>query len=83
MIPTPVQQFAAVVRDNLEEGAFYGYCGYLAFVALDALLVRLDALEEVADAADMIHAHGPGAPTRQPESCPLCAALARLLEAKA
>jgi hypothetical protein len=48
--------------------------------SLPALLARLDALEEVAEASDMIHAHGPGEPIRQPESCPLCAALARLRE---
>lgn len=48
--------------------------------SLPALLAHLDALEEVAEAADLIHAHGSGAPIRQPESCPLCAALARLQE---
>jgi NADPH-dependent ferric siderophore reductase len=51
-----------------------------AVTSLPALLDRLDALKEVAEAADMIHAHGSGAPIRQPESCPLCAALARLRE---
>lgn len=51
--------------------------------SLPALLARLDALEEVAEAADMIHAHGPGAPTRQPDSCSLCASLVRLREGKA
>lgn len=34
----------------------------------------------VAEAADLIHAHGPGKPMRMPDDCPLCGALRDLEE---
>jgi hypothetical protein len=40
--------------------------------------VRMARLEAVAEAADLIHAHGPGKPMRMPDDCPLCAALREL-----
>lgn len=36
---------------------------------------EMRALLAVAEAADLIHAHGPGKPMRMPDDCPLCAAL--------
>jgi hypothetical protein len=47
---TRAEELAATVRADLEEGAFYGYCGGDAFAALSEFVADAEALAEALEA---------------------------------